>query len=573
MPQIAPTLKRFFAYYRPHKRLFILDFSCAILSGLLELGFPLAVKSFVDRLLPSQNWGLILGATAGLLVIYMLNTALQYIVNYWGHVLGISIETEMRRKAFDHLQKLSFHFYDNHKTGHLVARVTKDLEDVGEVAHHGPEDAFIAVMTFIGALILMFSLHSKLALMTAVVVPPLAWISSRYGAAMARNWRQLFQRVGGFNARIEENVGGIRVVQAFANEDHERKLFADENEKYRALKIEAYGLMSKGRSLSYLTTRLVQILIMVAGAYFVLRNDLTVGGFMGFLLLVNVFFRPVESISQVMETYPKGYAGFQRYSELLDIDPDIADAPDAIDVGLLHGDIRFENVTFGYSGQKPVLSDIDLEVNSGETIAFVGPSGAGKTTLCSLLPRFYDVEAGSITIDGIDIRKMTLASLRRNIGIVQQDVFLFAGTLRENIAYGDLNASESEIWEAARRAHLKEFIEDQPDGLNTIIGERGVKLSGGQKQRLAIARMFLKNPPILILDEATSALDTQTERIIQKSLVELAHGRTTLVIAHRLATVKNANRIIVVTENGIAEQGDHHELLQSGGIYSRLHAA
>ena len=567
------TLKRFFSYYKPHKRLFVLDFSCAILSGLLELGFPLAVKSFVDRLLPSQNWGLILGATTGLLVIYLLNTSLQYIVNYWGHVLGISIETEMRRKAFDHLQKLSFHFYDNHKTGHLVARVTKDLEDVGEVAHHGPEDAFIAVMTFIGALILMFSLHVKLALLTAIVVPPLAWISSRYGAAMARNWRELFQRVGGFNARIEENVGGIRVVQAFANEDHERELFAGENEKYRSLKIEAYGLMSKGRSLSYMTTRVVQILIMVAGAYFVLRNDLTIGGFMGFLLLVNVFFRPVESISQVMETYPKGFAGFQRYTELLDINPDIADAPDAVDVGLLRGDIRFENVTFGYAGQKKVLSDIDLEVEAGETVAFVGPSGAGKTTLCSLLPRFYEVDGGSITIDGIDIRKMTLASLRRNIGIVQQDVFLFAGTIRDNIAYGDLSAGEEDIWEAARRAHLKEFIEAQPDGLETIIGERGVKLSGGQKQRLAIARMFLKNPPILILDEATSALDTQTERIIQKSLVELAQGRTTLVIAHRLATVQNADRIIVVTENGIAEQGGHHELLQSGGIYSRLHAA
>ncbi|RYG58065.1 ABC transporter ATP-binding protein, partial [bacterium] len=380
MPQIAPTLKRFFSYYRPHKGLFVLDFSCAILSGLLELGFPLAVKSFVDRLLPSQNWGLILGATAGLLVIYLVNTALQYIVNYWGHVLGISIETEMRRKAFDHLQKLSFHFYDNHKTGHLVARVTKDLEDVGEVAHHGPEDAFIAIMTFIGALILMFSLHFQLALLTAVVVPPLAWISSRYGAAMARNWRELFQRVGGFNARIEENVGGIRVVQAFANEDHERKLFAEENNKYRNLKIEAYGLMSKGRSLSYMTTRLVQILIMVAGAYYVLRNDLTIGGFMGFLLLVNVFFRPVEQISQVMETYPKGYAGFQRYTELLDIDPDIADAPDAVDVGLLRGNIRFEGVTFGYEGQKPVLNDIDLEVEAGDTVAFVGPSGAGKTT-------------------------------------------------------------------------------------------------------------------------------------------------------------------------------------------------
>jgi ATP-binding cassette, subfamily B, bacterial len=566
-------LRQFFAYYRPHRRLFVLDFSCAVISGLLELAFPLAVKAFVDRLLPGQNWGLILGAAAGLLIIYLLNTGLQYIVNYWGHVLGISIETEMRRRIFDHLQKLSFRFYDNQKTGHLVARTTKDLEEVGEVAHHGPEDAFIAVMTFLGSFALMLSLNTQLALITFLIVPPMTWISTRYGRAMTLTMRSLFQRIGDFNARIEENVGGIRVVQAFANEDHERKLFARDNERYRDTKLDAYRLMSKSMSLSYMTMRIVQLFVMIAGTYFVLHNELTVGGFMGFLLLVNVFFRPVEKINAVLETYPKGIAGFKRYTELLNTAPDIADAPDAVEVGHLRGDIRFEGVTFGYEEHRKVLTDINLAIRHGETVAFVGPSGAGKTTICSLVPRFYELDAGRITVDGIDIRKITLASLRRNIGIVQQDVFLFAGTIRENIAYGRLDADEDEIWDAARRARLTDMIERLDDGLDTVIGERGVKLSGGQKQRLAIARMFLKNPPILILDEATSALDTETERAIQASLAELAVGRTTLVIAHRLATIQHADRIVVVDETGVAEQGRHHELLAQGGVYQRLHEA
>ncbi|MBC7808372.1 MAG: ABC transporter ATP-binding protein [Akkermansiaceae bacterium] len=566
-------LRRFFSYYKPHRNLFLIDFSCAVLSGLLELAFPLAIRTFVDRLLPSQNWTLILSASAGLLAIYLLNTGLQFVVNYWGHVLGISIETEMRRRIFDHLQKLPFRFYDNQKTGHLVGRVTKDLEDVGEVAHHGPEDAFIAVMTFIGSFVLMYTIHPVLAIITGLVVPPMTWISTRYGSAMTQTMRTLFGRVGDFNARIEENVGGIRVVQAFANEEHERSLFALDNDRYRETKLDAYRLMSKSMSLSYMTMRIVQLFVMIAGAYYVLRNELSIGGFMGFLLLVNVFFRPVEKINAVLETYPKGIAGFKRYTELLDTEPDIADAPGAVAIAHLNGAIRFENVSFGYDEHKQVLSGIELAIRPGETVAFVGPSGAGKTTICSLVPRFYEVSDGRITIDGTDIRGMTLASLRRNIGIVQQDVFLFAGTIRENIAYGKLDATEPEILEAARRARLDEMIAQLPTGLDTIIGERGVKLSGGQKQRLAIARMFLKNPPILILDEATSALDTETERAIQASLAELAVGRTTLVIAHRLATIQNADRIVVVDETGVAEQGRHQELVRRGGVYQRLHDA
>jgi ATP-binding cassette, subfamily B, bacterial len=502
---------------------------------------------------------------------YLANTGLNAVVVYWGHMLGINIETDMRRKAFDHLQKLSFRFYDDNKTGHLVARITKDLEEIGEIAHHGPEDLFIAVMTFAGAFALMLMVNVELALITAVVVPLVAWLTTSYGGRMTRNWQALYSRVGNFNVRIEENVGGMRVVQAFANEDHERKLFANDNDRYRDTKLEAYKIMAASTSLSYLSMRMVQIMIMLAGSYFVLQGTLTYGGFIGFLLLVTVFFRPIEKINAVIETYPKGIAGFRRYVQLLETEPDIADRPGALPAPALRGDIRYDGVTFAYDGERKVLQGVDLTITAGETVAFVGPSGSGKTTLCALLPRFYDVEAGAITIDGIDIRDMTLVSLRRKIGIVQQDVFLFGGTIRDNIAYGRLGASEAEIWRAARRARLEEALNDLPDGLDTLIGERGVKLSGGQKQRLAIARIFLKNPPILILDEATSALDTETEREIQKSLAELSQGRTTLVIAHRLATVRNADRIVVIDKSGICEQGSHEELLARRGLYYRLH--
>ncbi|MGO4675974.1 ABC transporter ATP-binding protein [Bosea sp. 2YAB26] len=566
-------LRRFFAYYAPHRGLFLLDFSCAVLSGLLELAFPIAVKFFIDWLLPGQNWGLILACAAALLVIYLLNSGLMAIVTYWGHMLGINIETEMRRKAFDHLQKLSFSFFDNQKTGHLVARLTKDLEEIGEVAHHGPEDLFIAMMTLFGAFVLMFMVSPELALVTAAIVPLTGWLTGRYGGRMTHNWQQLFGRVGSFNARIEENVGGIRVVQAFANEEHERRLFARDNQNYRQTKLDAYRIMAATISLSYLSMRLTQMVVMVAGSYLVITGSLSQGGFVGFLLLIAVFFRPIEKINSVIETYPKGIAGFRRYTEFLDTEPDIADRPNAVTAPRLSGEIRYAGVSFAYQTGRPVLSGIDLHIKPGETIAFVGPSGAGKTTICSLLPRFYEVSGGSITIDGIDIRDMTLASLRGQIGIVQQDVFLFAGTMRENIAYGRLEASEAEIVEAARRARLDEVIAAMPDGLDTIIGERGVKLSGGQKQRLAIARIFLRNPPILILDEATSALDTQTERAIQQSLADLSQGRTTLMIAHRLATIRDADRIVVVDSTGIAEQGSHADLVKADGIYRRLHEA
>ena len=566
-------LRRFFSYYAPYKTLFFLDFGCAVLAGLLELGFPLAVKLFVDDLLPGQNWGQIAAVAAVLLGVYALNTGLMAIVNYWGHALGIGIETDMRRQAFDHIQKLSFSYFDTNRTGQLITHVTKDLEEVGEVAHHGPEDLFIAIMTFVGAFVLMFTVNWKLALITTAVVPLMTWLVSRYGARLTQTWQNLFRQVGEFNTRVTESVGGIRVVKAFANEAHEQRLFAENNEGYRATKLSAYAYMTASITLSYFSTRFVQLIVMVAGTWFVISGELSYGGFVGFLLLTNVFFRPIDKITSVLESYPKGIAGFRRFANLIDTAPDIADRPGAVDVAGLKGDIAYRGVSFGYGDAGRVLDNLDLTIAAGETVAFVGASGAGKTTICSLLPRFYEVDSGAISIDGIDIRDMTQTSLRAQIGIVAQDVFLFGSTIRENIAYGRLDATEAEIMEAVRRAALADFIASLPAGLDTPVGERGVTLSGGQKQRLAIARIFLKNPPILILDEATSALDTATEYAIQQSLAALSEGRTTLVVAHRLATIRNADRIVVVSATGIAEQGSHAQLLARRGEYAKLHAA
>lgn len=566
-------IRRFFAYYAPYKGLFALDFGCAVLAGLLELAFPLAVSYFIDQLLPRSEYGLIIIAGSALFAIYVVNAVLHGVVNYFGHVLGVSIETDMRRQVFDHLQKLSFRFFDNNKTGHLITHVTKDLEDVGEVAHHGPEDMFLAIMTFVGAFILMFLTNWQLASVTVIVVPIITWLVSTYGARMTNNWQELFGRVGEFNTRVEDSIGGIRVVKAFANEAHEARLFAGNNQAYRTTKLKAYAIMTASNVITYLSTRLVQLTVMLVGAWLVTRGELSYGGFVSFLLLVDVFLRPIDQITGVLESYPKGIAGFRRFIGLIDTVPDIADRPDAKVVGHLRGDIAFTDVGFSYEPGRPVLTGLNLLVGAGETVAIVGPSGAGKTTLCALLPRFYEIDSGAITIDGIDIRDMTQPSLRNQIGIVQQDVFLFGGTVRENIAYGRLGASDAEIMEAARQARLDKVIARLPQGLDTMVGERGVKLSGGQKQRVSIARIFLKNPPILILDEATSALETATELAIQQSLTELSQGRTTLVIAHRLATIQHADRIVVVDETGIVEQGPHAELLARNGAYATLHAA
>ncbi|ELE9261909.1 ABC transporter ATP-binding protein [Listeria monocytogenes] len=567
-------LKRFFSYYKPYRTLFIIDFGCAVLAAILELAFPVAVNHVIDTLLPGKDFGLIITAALALLFFYILNTFMQYIVTYFGHMLGLNIETDMRRDLFSHLQKQPFGFYDNQKTGKLMSRMTTDLFEIGEVAHHGPEDIFISIMSLFGAFFLMLNINVKLAISTFILVPILTVLIVYFNKRMTKVTTGIFKDLGNFNAGVENAISGVRVVQAFANEPHEKGRFRVLNQAYRQSKLMFYKVMGLSFSFNYFLMRLISLFALLFGAYFTINGEISYGEFVGFILLTNVFIRPIEKINNVIESYPKGFAGFKRFLEVMDTEPAIQDEKDAKPAKAFRGDIAYNHVSFEYSDGKNVLNHINLSIKAGETVAFVGPSGAGKTTICNLLPRFYDVSAGEITIDGENIKRFTLPSLRAQIGVVQQDVFLFSGTVRENIAYGKLDASDEEIEHVVKLAHLSKVVEEIPDGLDTIIGERGVKLSGGQKQRLAIARMFLKNPPILILDEATSALDTETEQVIQASLEELAEGRTTLIIAHRLATIKHADRIIVVNETGIAETGTHNELLaQDNGAYKRLYDA
>lgn len=566
-------LRRFFSYYRPYKGLFLLDFGCAILVGLLELAFPVAVNQVIDDIMPRQDFKLVMLACGGLFAFYAINTSLQYVVIFFGHKLGVNIETDMRQDLFRHLQRQSFAYYDEQKTGNLISRLTTDLFEISEVAHHGPEDVFITIMTLVGSFLLMFHSHAKLALATFALLPLITIALVFFNKKMTQVNTTIYENLGEFNSGVEASVSGIRVTQSFANEPYEAARFDGLSQGYRRSKIKFYKVMAASSAYNYLLIRSISLFTLIFGAYYVIQGELTYGEFVFFILLSNVFVRPIEKVNNMIESYPKGFAGFKRLCDELDRPTAIFDRPNAIDVTTLKGDIHYEDISFAYEvgEDNKVLSHIDLQIKPGETVALVGQSGSGKTTLSNLLPRFYDVTAGRITIDGIDIRDMTLTSLRNQIGIVQQDVFLFPGTIRENIRYGKLDATDAEIEEAVRLAHLQETIAHMKDGLDTSIGERGVKLSGGQRQRVAIARMFLKNPPILILDEATSALDSETEKVIQESLNSLAAGRTTLIIAHRLATIKYATRIVVVSDKGILEQGGHEELLEQKGHYAALY--
>lgn len=566
-------LKEFFSYYKPYKKLFSIDFGCAILSGVLELLFPVAVNKVIDTVLPTGNFKTIILVCSLLFALYLFSMTLNYIVVYLGHTLGINIETDMRRKLFAHLQKHSFEYYDEKKTGELMSRLTTDLFDISEVAHHGPEDVFITVMSICGAFVLMWNVHEQLAIGTIILIPILAIGLSIFNKKMKNVNRKIYSQLGEFNAGLENSLSGIRVVKAFANEEFEKKIFEGMIQNYRKNKLAFYKTMATSSSFNYVLMRLITLTSLVFGAYFTIKGELTTGELVGFVLLANTFVKPIERINTMVEMYPKGFAGFKRFNEELARRPAIVDSPNAKVAPHFNGNIHYDNVSFEYNDGRPVLENINLEIKAGEMIAFVGPSGAGKTTLINLLPRFYDTTKGSISIDGVNIKDYTLSSLRSQIGTVQQDVFLFNGTIRENVLYGKLDASDEEVERAIEAAKLKEVIEEFPEGLETPIGERGVKLSGGQKQRLSIARIFLKNPSILILDEATSALDTQTEQFIQNSFDELSKGRTTLVIAHRLATIKNVDRIIVVTPDGIVEQGTHKELLEKNGHYAELYYA
>lgn len=566
-------LRRFFSYYKPYKGLFILDFSCAILVALIELAFPIVLNKVIDDILPDGELKWIIMASLLLFGLYIFNSILHFIVSYWGHMLGINIETDMRKESFSHVQKLSFRYFDNNKTGHLVSRLTNDLMDIGELAHHGPEDIFIAAMTIIGTFGVMYYIDPTFTILIFLLVPIILILTIIFGKLMSKAFRQMFGDIADFNARVENNVSGIRVVQAFTNEDHEIKRFKVNNERFRMTKLFSYKVMAWNEAISGILTKVLSLFTLFVGAYFVLNGHLTNGDFIAFILLSGILLGPINKINMFIESYPKGMAGFRRYIEFLETEPEIADHPEAKTIDEIDGEITFSNVSFGYAANNRALHQINLKVRPGETVALVGPSGAGKSTICSLLPRFYEVNEGSIKIDGVDIRDFKLQSLRSHIGIVQQDVFLFDGTIRENIAYGDLNASEEDILYAAQRAQLTDVINALPEGMDTLIGERGVKLSGGQKQRLSIARIFLKNPKILILDEATSALDTETEQAIQQALNELSIGRTTLVIAHRLATIKDADRIVVVSKKGIIEEGTHEQLMERQNAYYGLYTA
>ncbi|MFY9412571.1 MAG: ABC transporter ATP-binding protein [Dethiobacteria bacterium] len=566
-------LKRFVKYYRPHLPLFILDFSCAFAIAGLDLVFPVAVQWIIDQIFPQHDLALLARICAGLLGLYLLRALLQYIVDYWGHVLGVRMEYDMRQDLFDHIQKLSFRYFDKTKTGHIMSRLVNDLNEISELAHHGPEDLFIATVTLTGAFIIMMMLNWKLALLVFLPIPAMIWFAVSKNKEMQTTFRNVRLKVADINARVEDSISGVRVVKSFTNEWYEKEKFERDNLNFRRSKQRSFRVMAQFFSGINLFSNLISLIVLFFGGYFIYRGELTLGVLVGFLLYVNMFLQPIRRISVLVETYQRGMAGFHRFVETLQIEPEIVDHKEARPAGRLKGEIVFDNVTFSYNRDKNILEDISLRIAPGETVALVGPSGAGKTTLCNLIPRFYDVQKGSIKIDGIDIRDFTQRSLRQNIGIVQQDVFLFTGTIRENIAYGKIETTDEEIVAAAKQANAHDFIMELEKGYDTYTGERGVMLSGGQRQRIAIARIFLKNPPILILDEATSALDSETEAMIQEALSELSQDRSTLVIAHRLATVRRAHRIIVLTDDGIVEEGTHAQLLKKNGYYARLYRA
>ena len=564
-------VREFARYYRPHWKLFILDISCAFLMSVIDLIYPYISRQFIDVYIPTRNLNMMLKMSIFLLVIFIVRYILQYIVTYWGHVLGIRMEADMRKELFSHLQTLSLKFYDNTRVGYLMSRIVNDLNDISELAHHGPEEVFISVVTILGAFIVMLHMNWILALASFLMVPVMIIFAIRLRGKMYHRFLDNRIKIAEINSQIEESLSGIRVVKSFTNETYEEEKFELGNQRFCKSRERAMEAMAQFNSGINFFNNMIELITIAAGAYLIYLNRLTAGELLAFLIYVNMFMRPIRRIANLNEQYQRAMTGFGRFQEVLAVKPDVIEVEQPMELKNVRGEIEYKEVSFSYNNDSRVLDKINLKIRPGETVAFVGPSGAGKTTLCNLLPRFYEIDKGAIYIDGQDIRDLSLKSLRANIGIVQQDVFLFNGTIRDNIAYGKPDATEEEIIEAAQNAAAHEFIMELSNGYDTEIGERGVKLSGGQKQRISIARTFLKNPPILILDEATSSLDNESERIIQQSLDQLAKGRTTLIIAHRLSTIQNADRIIVLAEEGIVQEGTHNTLINSKGLYRDLY--
>lgn len=569
------NLRKMISYYKPYMGMFWADMFFATLSSGVALSIPLVVR-YVTSTLVYQSPEVILNQTIKiailLAILVVIDFGSRFFIGNYGHVMGAKIEYNMRAEIFDHMQKLSFSFYDDAKVGQLMSRVTTDLFDITELLHHGPENILLSLIKISGALIILFGINPKLTLAAFIILPFMFTFAYLLNKKMRRAFRMNRQRIAEINGQIEDNFSGIRVVKSFANEDVENEKFKVGNDRFLHSKKNNYKYMGTFQAGISGFTTLITVSVIVVGCYLISRNSLNVSDLVTFLLYISVFTDPIKTLVDFTEQFQNGYTGFERFREIMDIEPDIVDEPDAEVLKDVKGNIVFDEVSFSYNDHSgEVLSNVNLDIKEGQYIALVGSSGAGKTTLCSLIPRFYDVDSGRILIDGHDIRHLTLKSLRDHIGIVQQDVYLFAGTIFENISYGRPGATREEVIEAAKNANAHDFIMSLEDGYDTDIGQRGVKLSGGQKQRLSIARVFLKNPPILIFDEATSALDNESERIVQESLESLAKNRTTLVIAHRLSTIRNAEKILVLTEDGIAESGTHDELISKGGVYAELY--
>ncbi len=568
-------VKRFIAYYKPHRKLFAIDMACAFIVAVCDLFYPIIAGNIIDDYVPNQNLRMLLIWSGVLLGIYLLKAVLNYIIQYWGHVVGVRIQGDMRRDMFRHMQKLPFAFFDENKTGTLLSRMVNDLQDVSELAHHGPEDLFLSLIMLVGSFIILAGTDLLLTVIIFAFLPVMVFVAAKLRRGMQDAFRATRVEVGEVNANVETAIAGMRVSRSYTAASHENRKFDSANERFKAARGRAYREMGKFNSSMTLFNDLLYLVVLLAGGLFFYYKRISIGDFTKYILFITMFLKPINRLVSIFEQLQNGMTGFQRFIEIMD-QKDETDTG-TISAESLKGDIAFDHVSFRYENsdaadaESKVIHDLSLRIAPGKTVALVGPSGGGKTTICNLIPRFYEADAGVISIDGIDIRDLTRESLRRNIGIVAQDVFLFNGTIRENIAYGNLDATEEEIIEAAKKAHIHDYIMTLDHGYETGVGERGVKLSGGQKQRISIARVFLKNPSILILDEATSALDNATEMLIQQALNDLSKGRTCIVVAHRLSTIRNADEIIVLTRDGIAERGTHAELIAAGGIYAGLY--